>query len=71
RLKSTNAVGVEFTFTLCELYRTKDPVQFGEASWPQIAYRYQDSKVNFTVKNKTMYHSYNKIGSWWYGSKLF
>ena len=54
-----------------KLYRTKDPVQFGEASWPQIAYRYQDSKVNFTVKNKTMYHSYNQIGSWWYGSKPF
>lgn len=52
-----------------KLYRTKDPVQFGVAAWPQIAYRYQDSEVNFTVKQKTMYHSYNKIGSWWYGSK--
>lgn len=52
-----------------KLYRTKDPVQFGIAAWPQIAYRYQDSEVNFTIKQKTMYHRYNKIGSWWYGSK--
>lgn len=54
-----------------KLYRTKDPVQFGPATWPQIAYRYQDSKVNFKVKKKTMYHSYNKIGAWWYASKPF
>lgn len=42
-------------------------IPIGEAS----AYRYQDSSVTFSVKQKTMYHSYNKIGSWWYGSKPF
>ena len=54
-----------------KLYRTKDPVQFGVVAWPQIAYRYQNSKVNFTAKKKTMYHSYNKVGAWWYGTKPF
>lgn len=52
-----------------KLYRTKSPVKFGVATSAQIAYRYQDSKVNFKVKKKTMYHSYNKVGSWWYATK--
>ena len=52
-----------------KLYRTKSPVKFGVATSAQIAYRYQNSKVNFKVKKKTMYHSYNKVGSWWYATK--
>lgn len=54
-----------------DFYRTKEPVMFPPAKRPLIAYRYQNTSVDFSIAGYHFHHDYNEIGDWYYAEKPF